>query len=284
MDRASFPIVVFEDALVRWRERRHKQFNLLASAGLRDGLALLESAPARLECSLPRDWAGRNAFMNLHEATLKFLKSRFIPAFTEAAGKWSRGIRSGDIKVVSPLAGPIPSSCFGRAQSVPPAGAAQLKLGVLNPGRCGFIGLASEDILWWRLWDIALTCHTADLNIVVIPGPRLPAGVMLPPAFPYVYLGHRSSSWDSVGLFVASEFTNSVTVLDVGGSTRILWCLIHSASPGLPWLLGALYGPPQSDPCFWDLFFDELTELRRTHRVGHCIIAGDFNVHFSFLV
>ena len=174
---------------------------------------------------------------------------------------------------MSPLAGPIPSSSFDRVPSVESSCAAQLKLGELNPGRCGFIGLASEDILWWRLWDIALTCHAADLNIVVIRGPRLPAEVMLPPAFPYVYLGHRSSSWDLVGVFVASEFTNSVTVLEFGGCTRILWCLIHSVNPRLPWLLGALYGPLQDDPCFWDMFFVELIELCKMHKMGHCIIA-----------
>ena len=88
----TFPLQFFLDALGQWRSRGQRDRRLLASAGLKDGLALIESAPSRLECVLPIEWGGRRVFIALYVATRGFLLSHFIPTFSEMADACSSGL------------------------------------------------------------------------------------------------------------------------------------------------------------------------------------------------
>ena len=99
----------------------------------------------------------------------------------------------------------------------------QLLVGVLNPGRTGFLALGSEELLEWRVWEGGEALQKQAIAICAIPGARLPEGAQLPIGFPYLWLGIRSSSWGSTGFFCLTELENNLRVIPDLGSDRICW-------------------------------------------------------------
>ena len=61
-----------------------------------------------------------------------------------------------------------------------------------------------------------------DINLLVLPCPRLPLGAHLPSDFPFVFIGRQTTAWDSVGIFVQPEISSHIVLLDSVGCDRVL--------------------------------------------------------------
>ena len=90
--------------------------------------------------------------------------------------------RKVSVEVVSPLAGGISVTAveFDAWRGTDRCQAQQqLKVGIMNPGKTGFSNLHSTDILWWRWWEVGFACQELGLQLVALPGPRIPPGIKL---------------------------------------------------------------------------------------------------------
>ena len=138
--------------------------------------------------------------------------------------------------------------------------------------------------MWWRLWDIAAAGNDHELELLILPGPRLRPGTRLPDGFPFQFVGLLTRSWSSVAILLAPEIADCVRHLSTVGDDRRLWFLIQSCDGALPWLLCAVYGPPGGDVAFWSTLLAERSSILCDERCSHTIIAGDANIHLSGLV
>ena len=59
----------------------------------------------------------------------------------------------------------------------------------LNPGRSGLTRLGANTLLEWRLWAITGAAKARDIQVLFLPGARLPPGTILPPNFWLLFPG-----------------------------------------------------------------------------------------------
>ena len=154
----------------------------------------------------------------------------------------------------------------------------------MNPGKTGFSNLHSTDILWWRWWEVGLACQELGLQLVALPGPRIPPGTKLPDGFPYTFLGSFSSSWSTVAVLLAPEIAQAVELCSDVGNERRMWFTCRPVGGGPSWLLAAIYAPPGGDVPFWVQLLDEWVYLRRLLNIHATFIFGDLNIHLPYLV
>ena len=189
------------------------------------------------------------------------------------------------ILVSSPLAGGVPACHVAAiAEGSSSARLDTIAIGCFNPGRCGFCGLHSNHLLWWRLWATADEARSRSLSILILPSPRIPPGTHLPEGFPYLFIGPQTLQWDSVGIFVAPEISRRIVPLEEVGSARRLWLSVWPDGGATPWLLCAIAAPPGGDVTFWSELLTERRMLTAQRTYQHVVIAGDANTHLPYLV
>ena len=176
------------------------------------------------------------------------------------------------VAVSSPFAGAIPTEalnlCMGdRGQA---SQLRNVRLGIINPGRSRLTNLSTDEVMWWRLWDIAAAGNDHELELLILPGPRLRPGTRLPDGFPFQFVGLLTRSWSSVAILLAPEIADCVRHLSTVGDDRRLWFLIQSCDGALPWLLCAVYGPPGGDVAFFvNTHCGEVCDLVRRTLLAH---------------
>ena len=148
-----------------------------------------------------------------------------------------------------------------------------LKLASLNPGRTGFSKLGSDELLFWRLWAVALNLEALGVHLCVVPGARFPPGAALPEAFPYAFRGTRSSHWGAVGVFIALELDELVFEIEGVGSERWVWLGVPASGSLL--VVCAFYGPPGGDAGVWSSITREYVELKRSFPDARFVLLGD---------
>ena len=189
VSRSPFPSAAFDVALQSWCASKPNNCRLVVSAGLKDALALLEMVPRSAPSLLPSSSPARDGICKAITETSEFLRHAFVPSCI-AKGKLRQGGNPPalkHLKVTSPLAGGIPIAHIEglSAYSSPKhLSTPTFKAGSLNPGRTGFSHLVTGSVLWWRLWEVGITCHDLGLHFVVLSSPRLPPGTRLPEGFP----------------------------------------------------------------------------------------------------
>ena len=280
------PLASFHSSLEEWRVARPNR--LKAAAALKDALALLADAPSPLLALFPLiKTMDAEVLYRLVSDTLRFLRSAFVPAARKFVENRLVSRLGSTVFICSPLAGGIPSSHLDVLASSDQCNQrlsfSQLRFGVLNPGRNGFSAPHSGNTLWWRLWDVGLSCFDLGLHAVVVPGPRLLPGTMLPAGFPYIFIGPRTSSWASVSLLISAELAGSLHFLDDVGNDRVLWFSLPLAGLQRPILVAAVYAP-SNDSQFWTSLLQERSLLLRRENALATLILGDLNVHLADLV
>lgn len=265
--------------------------HVAAAAGLKDALALLEEATVDVLSLLPSSFAGRSCISGMVTDTISFLRQSFIPTLAQKADRKMiyRDPISNKVcvKLVTPFAGAISADLLSHSSRQQPkaTSADQLRVGTINPARTGFSHLRTNDILWWRWWEIGLACDELGLQFVVLPRPRIPSGTRLPDGFPYEFLGTFSTSWATVAVLLKPECTTSLQHLPASGNDRCMWFVGQPATHGeRPLLLAAVYGPPGGGEAFWAQVMDDRRLLRAAMGAECTYIIGDLNIHPPDLV
>ena len=78
-------------------------------------------------------------------------------------------------------------------------------------------------LLEWRLWAITGAAKARDIQVLFLPGARLPPGTILPQILGFCFLGPRSTQWDTVGLLCAVEMEPLLVPLDDFSTDRVFW-------------------------------------------------------------
>ena len=187
------------------------------------------------------------------------------------------------IPVVSPFLGGIsdaPAAKHSKHECF------SLKVATLNPGRTGFLALATEEIMWWRVWHVTSALISRDIQICVLPGARWPPGASLPPGLPFIWLGTQTSSWRAVGMLVSTEIVSQVQVIDDLGSDVILWVWVGNKERGAlsQIIIGGIYPRPGGDVETWTQILTEFAVLKSRFPGIKIFIVGDANLHLSYLV
>eukprot|EP00959_Pyramimonas_sp_CCMP1952_P043436 908329-Pyramimonas_sp.AAC.1 len=100
----------------------------------------------------------------------------------------------------------------------------------LNPGRTGFLALGTGALLDWRPEAVGHALVACGVDICVLSGARFPPGARLPPGYPCMWLGGRSTEWGAVGIFVRAELSCTLRpVADLSGP-RSQWFAIWNDS------------------------------------------------------
>ena len=170
----------------------------------------------------------------------------------------------------------------------PAAPLPSFSFGCLNPGNSGFSGLFSREILWWKLLNCATLCCELNIKLLVLPGRRMPAGFQLPPDYPFLYVGARNQSWNTVGVLIARDVAATVEALEhTSTSDRRIWLRIQPSQSSPPILVCAFYAPPgagHKEPFFRDLI-NEARALKQTlPNSGALVLVGDSNTHLTCTV
>jgi hypothetical protein len=193
---------------------------LLVQAAVKDFAALLQAAPAN-PASLSCVAGGRRQCLEPLAKAISCLKGvilrtvvpglrRLLTQTHEVVSPWAGGVRLEELLETSSLSSTTPLRTSG------------LAIACANPGRAGFAHLGSDDVLWWRIRLLASALQEERVDVCVLPGARWPPGAILPPGFPYVWMGRQTCSWDSVGLWVSAELEHAAQVLEDYGSDRDL--------------------------------------------------------------
>ena len=198
-----FPFDLFR-TLLRDSLADARCLRLAAAAAFKDALALLEGRPRSVAGLFPDSPHAAEVFSATIAATVEFIQRDFAPAM--ASNTPGGTIMSSEgavvVAVSSPFAGAIPTEalnlCMGdRGQA---SQLRNVRLGIINPGRSGLTNLSTDEVMWWRLWDIAAAGNDHELELLILPGPRLRFGICLPDGFPYQFVGLLTRSWSSVAI------------------------------------------------------------------------------------
>ena len=254
-----------------------KPRRLEASAFLRDILALSELCP-----NVQIEWQRQfnipcSALIVIWRFIKDFIKRQVLPTLSRCADS--------KCLTTSPYAGGLDISHARQASEIEAGGRCNfvlptLKVATFNPGRLGLTSFCNQ-VLEWRLWDIASTLFDLDVGICFLPGARFPEGAQLPNDFPFVFVGERSPSWDSVGALVRIEAMHAVTVDESRSSSRVLFLnVMHEADNTVSHLCG-FYAGPGGDLQTWTVIIEAMQELRSLHSDRVIAAFGDGNVHFS---
>ncbi|CAK0891154.1 unnamed protein product [Prorocentrum cordatum] len=163
-------------------------------------------------------------------------------------------------------------------------------MAVLNPGRSGLLALGTDALLDWRLQAMAQLLHDENIDICITPGARFLPGAALPAGYPYCWLGERSASWGAVGIFLRPELLPVVRPLPDVSSARVQWFEIWTSSSGTTAASGpslvfaAVYPAPGGDVETWSAILGELTRLRSRFPHASFLVAGDANIHLSYVL
>ena len=193
----------------------------------------------------------------------------------------------------SPYAGGIPTeyvesvgagACGGGAGYA----VAALKVATLNPGRTGFVALGTQSLLDWRIQAVATALLERNIDLCVLPGARFPPEAVLPPGFPYVWLGTQSLDYNAVGLFLRPELEAAVQIIEDFTLPRVMWLVISSgcggsASPSPQLLVCAFYAAPGGDVATWQKIITDAALLGRRYPLAQLLLAGDDNIHLSYI-
>ena len=186
------------------------------------------------------------------------------------------------ILIQSPFAGGVTVDENASINNAATQAQEQIRFATLNPGRTGFSCLGTNHVLHWRLFAVASVLEDLDIDVCVLPGARLPPRVSLPENFPYVFLGAKSVSWSTVGVFVKRDWEQSCIILEEFGLDNVLWLLVD----GTPkqFLLCAFYPKPGGDEHTWGRIVDEVKLLSVKYPDAVLILLGDANIHLSTVV
>ena len=206
-----------EVLLRNWQANAPRQLETMAF--LRDSEALLELSPAGTSvASLPLGTACA-ALLTLHDEMRSFLTLKVLPTLRRLQ-------KAKRPSVVSPYAGGVPMDTVSRTRTgeqLKQTVKSHLNVAVLNPGKTGFLTLATHEVLDWRIVEIDEELSARGVDVCALPGARCPAGLQLPPDFPYFWVGEQTSSWAGTGFFIKVELESSVRVMSYLGNPRIIW-------------------------------------------------------------
>ena len=256
------------------------------AAALRDVLALLELAPSPHPAARGLGGGQLAPLFGRAQALRTFLKEEVLPRLAGAGGPAPQ--------VSAPYAGGLPAACLadlGGAQDsrgqAQPCQLSAIRLGVFNPGRTGFLALGTELLLDWRLEQVAVALLDHRVDICVLPGARFPPGALLPRGYPFAWVGDRSTGWDTVGLFIRLELEHVVRIREAWSEGRVLCVEVWSTSPGASAPAAALvacYPRPGGDRETWRRVLEVAPALRAEFPSARVLVAGDANIHLSYLV
>ena len=167
---------------------------------------------------------------------------------------------------VSPYAGGVDADAVRKllAGSRDTVVARSFWLGVLNPGRTGFLVLGTNLLLDWRLHAVAAALLEKGIDICVMPGARMAPGVVLPLGFPFVWIGCKTVSWAGVGVFCRIELIGSVHPIEDMSEDRVLWLEVWSdpsSTTGPTMIICCGYPGPGGDLVTWKKIIDAFTIL-----------------------
>ena len=252
------------------------------TAAWKDALALTAAAPSGVKDVLA-PCATYLPSPSLIEiiAALKLLLQRDVIPPLKCAARTSA-------LIVSPYAGGVvlnSNGDFPRSAANDSLQRKTLTVGTFNPGRTGFLGLGTHELLSWRIWAVADAMQREGIDICVLPGARFPSGAFLPHGFPFSWWGIRTSSWAGVGLFCCSDLEHAIREVPDLGADRIMWIEVwsdepNSVQPAL--VLGCIYAAPGGDLLTWDQAIKEFIELCRRYPDAQVLLAGDGNLHLSY--
>ena len=248
------------------------------AAAYKDALALAKSAPTN---PIALRFQGDECTQTLLKVSLdlkEFLLNEVVPCITNI-----RTHKPTD-QVIAPLTGGVPVSS---PQSAKTSGlirhvSSHCCSATFNPGRSGFAALVTNELLHWRLEATAALLTEHGIDVCVTPGARFPPGAALPPTFPFVWIGTRTTSWAGVGCFIKVELMQAVEHLTDLGDDRILWLKIEGLEGTL--ILCAMYPAPGGDEATWDQIISEFHLVRSRFPSAKVYIMGDGNVHLSSAV
>ena len=269
-------------ALTAWVTARPNA--VVAAAFLKDILALLELAhpsPKTLRLNASH---GPDRLIELSWEVFRFLSDEVLPTL--------HGVCHKGMMVSSPYAGGVAVSHAQQAmealaqsrRGTPEFNVGTLNVATFNPGRSGFATIGTDEILYWRLWAVALALLERDVHVCVIPGARLPPGTNLPSDYPYVWHGHQSVSWAGVGFLIRSEVVPAVTPIEEFGGARHLWLAIHgkmSSRGGPAIVMCGVYGAPGGDRETWSSVLSDLYAVRLRWPGAAVFVIGDVNFHIA---
>ena len=187
------------------------------AAALKDFLALLQVAPKQsIVNSLSPD---------ICVGQLDKLSRDLRTLIADEAVPLLRSQTRSSATVVSPYAGGVTPEVIeqvlsGRGGTSVKSQAC--KIGVLNPGRTGFLSLSTKSLLNWRLEAVSAALIAREVDYCVLPGARFPPGSLLPDAFPYVWFGWQTTSWAGVGLFCRAELEWCIRPIEEFSEERIV--------------------------------------------------------------
>ena len=225
----------------------------------------------------------RGKFWDLIRVSCSFLKREVLCHAQELLPK-HRSEHS-RVTIIAPFTGGVSLQSNNNCSTSHVDSFHNFSFGCLNPGNSGLSGLFSREILWWKLLDCASFCRELNIKLLVLPGPRMPAGFQLPPDYPFLYVGARNQSWNTVGVLLARDIATRVEVLEnASTSDRRIWLRIPPFQSYSPLILCAFYAPPNSgdkETFFRDLI-NEARALKQTmSNSGAIILVGDSNTHLS---
>ena len=156
----------------------------------------------------------------------------------------------------------------------------------LNPGRSGLTRLGANTLLEWRLWAITGAAKARDIQVLFLPGARLPPGTILPQIFGFCFLGPRSTQWDTVGLLCAVEMEPLLVPLDDFSTDRVFWlqCFFGPGREGRSFLLCGFYAAPGGELDTWSWIIKTFHEVRKKFPGCSIVLAGDASVHLRSVV
>ena len=189
--RASTALQPLRELVLSWVGAESRRLEL--AAAWRDVRALIEHAP-ELYPSLVRHGRSEAADLVALVTSLRtFLRDVVLPPLASVC----RTLPA----VASPYAGGLPAAAA--ATQGRKLGAAQCTVGIFNPGRTGFVTRDARTVLGWRLSAFASALLKHEVDVCVVPGARLPEGAVLPPNYPYTWIGERSAKKGVRGHFRA---------------------------------------------------------------------------------
>ena len=251
------------------------------AALIQDFSSLLHAAPVNPAnlCRIARGHIWRLQGISDHVSALRGFLKRVIGH--------ARRLPCAPQTVASPYLGGIEAKPVHDGHGHEPNTQRDLKVGCLNPGRCGLQTLMTNEILWWRLQHIMETLLAKDIAICFLPGARFPEGAAMPEKSPLQYLGAQTSQWGSIGVLVRNDALHVVRFLDDFITERTIWLVIDtSGAHGSPHdlILGGFYAAPGGDEVTWGLALQQFIQLQHEHPESKCFLLGDGNAHFTHIV
>ena len=122
-----------------------------------------------------------------------------------------------------------------------------LEIGSGGPGRLGFANATGSEIVWKPLVDkkcgVILSMNALDLDLIALPGARLPGGEKLPKLGGFNLACRGGPSYASTAWIWRAALDEAICIRNDIGSDRRLW-LSLSLAQGAALHLCCVYLPP----------------------------------------